>query len=52
MYQILGISNEVAELVTHCEEKCKEEFERIEEACQYNSLKVLSSFHKNAIKFS
>ena len=49
MYQSLGISNEVAELVNRCEEECREEFNKIEEACQYNSLKVLSSFHKNEV---
>lgn len=49
MYQSLGISNEVIELVNRCEEECKEEFNKIEEACQYNSLKVLSSFHKNEV---
>lgn len=49
MYQGLGISNKVAEIVNHCEEECKEEFDKIEEACNYNSLKVLSSFHKNQV---
>ncbi len=49
MYQGLGISNKVAEIVNRCEEECKEEFDKIEEACNYNSLKVLSSFHKNQV---
>ena len=49
MYNMLGISNEIQDLVHECENDCIEEFQKIEEACNYNSLKVLSSFHKNRV---
>ena len=49
MYNRLGISEKVIELVNKCEEECREEFLKIDEACEYNSLKVLSSFHKNQV---
>ena len=44
-----GISEKTQDLVRKCEEDCKEEFQKIDEACDYNSLKVLSSFHKNQV---
>lgn len=49
MYNALGISDQTIELVSKCEEDCREEFSKIEEACEYNSLKVLTSFHKNQV---
>ena len=49
MYNTLGISQKTVDLIDKCEKKCKEEFEKIDEACEYNSLKVLSSFHKNKV---
>ena len=49
MYNMLGISNEIQDLVHECENDCIEEFQKIEEACNYNSLKVLASFHKNRV---
>lgn len=49
MYSNLGISTDVVELVEKCENDCLEEFAKIEEACTFNSLKVLSSFHKNRV---
>ena len=52
MYNSLGISNEVVELIDKCEIDCLEEFAKIDEACTFNSLKVLSSFHKNRISES
>ncbi len=52
MYNNLGISNDVVELVDKCEVDCLEEFAKIDEACMYNSLKVLTSFHKNKINES
>ena len=52
MYQGLGINEDVVELVNKCEIDCLEEFAKIDEACNYNSLKVLSSFHKNKINES
>ena len=52
MYQGLGISNEAVELINKCELDCLEEFIKIDEACSFNSLKVLTSFHKNKINES
>ena len=49
MYNTIGISQKTVELIDKCEKKCKEEFDKIDKACEYNSLKVLSSFHKNQV---
>ena len=49
MYELLGISNKVIELVNKCEKECKEEFNKIDETCEKNSLKVLNAFHKNGV---
>lgn len=49
MYRMLGISDEVVELINRCENECAEEFKKIDDTCMFNSLKVLSSFHKNKI---
>lgn len=49
MYQELGISEEVLNLINKCEKDCSSEFNKIDDACTINSLKVLSSFHKNEI---
>lgn len=52
MYQRLGISMDIVELIEKCEVDCFEEFVKIDEACAYNSLKVLTAFHKNKINES
>ena len=52
MYNALGISNETIEFVSNCEAECQIEFSKIEKACEYNTLKVLSSFHKNRVSES
>ena len=52
MYNALGISDQTIEFVSKCEEECQEEFLKIEKACEYNSLKVLTSFHKNKVSES
>ena len=49
MYNNLGISEEVVDLVNKCEIDCFEEFAKIDEACSFNSLKVLASFHRNKV---
>ena len=49
MYQNFGISEEVVELFNKCELDCKDKFMEIDEACNYNSLKVLTAFHKNKV---
>lgn len=52
MYQMLDIHEDVVELVNSCEKDCLEEFKKIDDTCMFNSLKVLSSFHKNRISES
>ena len=52
MYQALGISEKVVELVNRCELDCIDEFLQIDEACEFNSLKVQASFHKNQVSES
>lgn len=52
MYDILGIDSNIVELVNRCEKDCEEEFKKIDERAFKNSLKVLSSFHKNRINES
>lgn len=49
MYNNLGISEEVVDLVNKCEIDCFEEFAKIDEAGSFNSLKVLASFHRNKV---
>ncbi len=49
MYQELGISNNVIELVNRCEKDCLEEFKKIDQQTTINSLKVLNAFHKNSV---
>ena len=41
MYQDLDISLDVVELVNKCEKECLEEFNKIDEMCTKNILKVL-----------
>ena len=47
MYKEYGISEETFNLVNKCEKEVKEEFAKINEICEYNSLKVLKAFHDN-----
>lgn len=49
MYERLGISEKVLKLVNECEKECFEEFQKIDELSNYNSLKVLSAFQKNEV---
>ncbi len=49
MYQELKISEEIVKLVEDAEKDCQEEFSKIDRNGYFNSLKVLSSFHKNEI---
>lgn len=46
MYNELGIRSEVVELVNSCDLELHDKFEEIDKLCDYNSLRVLSSFHK------
>ena len=52
MYQELGISEKVINLVNKCEESLKDEFKKIDERTSINSLKVLNAFHKNNVQES
>ena len=45
----MDIDNKVIELVNSCESSCLEEFKKIDELCDYNSLKVLMAFHNNEV---
>ena len=49
MYERIGIKESVANLVNECEKDCFEEFQKVDELCNYNSLKVLSAFQKNQV---
>ena len=49
MYKELGISIETVELIQKMELELKNIYEKIDEICDHNSLKVLSSFHKHQI---
>ena len=49
MINAFGISEKTQELVRKCELDCQEEFQKIDKSCEYNSLKVLSSFHRNKV---
>jgi cystathionine beta-lyase family protein involved in aluminum resistance len=49
MYNEFGISNKAKEIVLNAEENLKEEFKKIDELCNVNSLKVLNAFNKNNI---
>ncbi len=49
MYQELKISEEIVKLIEDAEKDCQEEFSKIDRNGYFNSLKVLSSFHKNEI---
>ena len=46
MYKQFGISDELLELSKKVELEVQEQFKKIEEVCEYNSLKVLSAFQK------
>ena len=46
---MIQIDNELIELSKQVEEEIKEEIKKVDENCMYNSMKVLSAFHKNRI---
>ena len=49
MYEKLGIREDVAKLVNECEKDCLEQFNKVDELSNYNSIKVLSAFQKNEV---
>jgi cystathionine beta-lyase family protein involved in aluminum resistance len=46
MLEELGISKETIEFIKKEEEKVQDEFKKVDEICEQNSLKVLAGFHK------
>lgn len=48
-YKELGISEEALSIVREAEEAVRAEFEKIDDMAMKNSLKVLTSFHKNNV---
>lgn len=49
MYDELKISDQTVKLVIKAEEEVQAQFKKIDEMCAFNSLKVLSAFHKYRI---
>jgi len=49
MYEDLGISENTINLIKEAELECEEIFKKIDNDSEYNSLRVLSSFHNNNI---
>ncbi len=47
MYSEFGISDKIEKLSNVVEEEIKEEFNKIEKICEYNSIKVLNAFKNN-----
>ena len=47
MHKEYGISEETINLIKKCETEVQDEFKKINEICEYNSLKVLKAFHDN-----
>ena len=52
MYEKLGISSKAIDIVNNAEESLMDEFKKIDEVCDINSLKVLSAFNENNISES
>ena len=50
MYEELGISEKVINLMNESEQEIQDIFKKIDEVSDYNSLKVLNAFHKNRIE--
>ena len=49
MYKELEIETQVVELAKKVEPLLSEQFEKIDNLCEFNSLKVLNAFHKNKV---
>lgn len=49
MYSDLGIKEKIIELTKEAENNLQKEFKKIDEICEYNSLKVLNAFRKNNV---
>ena len=49
MYETFGIKNEIIDLTKKVDETILPELKKIDKICEFNSIKVLSSFQKNKI---
>lgn len=47
MYNEYGISEGTLNLIKKCEKEVENQFEKIDDICEYNSLKVIKAFHDN-----
>ena len=50
MLEELGISKSTIDIIEKAEKELKSIYEEIDKNCNYNSLKVLSAFHKNQVQ--
>ena len=48
-YELLGIGPKISELAEVCEEELKDIYKKIEEVCEYNSMKVLGAFQEQGV---
>ena len=46
MYKEFGINEKVLEMAKKAEQEVQEEFKKVDELCEYNSLKILNAFKK------
>jgi len=51
-YELLGIGPKISELAEVCEEELKDIYKKIEEVCEYNSMKVLCAFQEQGVNES
>ena len=49
MYNEFNIDDNILKKSRECENLISERFKEIDEICEYNTLKVLSAFHKNCV---
>ena len=49
MYKSFGISEEIENLANETEKEIESIFKKIQETCEFNSLKVLKAFQNNNI---
>ena len=49
MYKSFGISEEIENLANETEKEIEPIFKKIQETCEFNSLKVLKAFQNNNI---
>ena len=49
MYEKLGFSKKIIDLINNAEDSLKKQFKEIDNLCEYNSVKVLKAFWDNGI---